>query len=251
MKWCASGVMLEPGLAGTNAHMVLPGYDKPMPDGIMVSGRGGQYDIELPVEQMLIEASRDLSFLRVPPDATQGRAVFGDIGAMQPGMAILHGGAAQDAGERSDLIPGEFIEQRGDRIFTTAPVRAGMSGSELIDPQRRLLGINYADYVGRFRGGQVGVGVSGDIIQEIMQSPDFADRFMDVGSYFAARNANQIGDDMAAARGYLGQPVMYLMDRVEALDARYAAAELVSGRNERDIVVELLGRAGVPCQPQR
>ena len=77
-----------------------------------------------------------------------------------------------------------------------------MSDSELIDPQRRLLGINYADYVGRFRGGQVGVGVSGDIIQEIMQSPDFADRFMDVGSYFAARNANQIGDDMAAARGY-------------------------------------------------
>ena len=76
-------------------------------------------------------------------------------------------------------------------------LRQGMSGGmsdsrRLIDPQRRLLGINYADYVGRFRGGQVGVGVSGDIIQEIMQSPDFADRFMDVGSYFAARNANQI-----------------------------------------------------------
>ena len=56
---------------------------------------------------------------------------------------------------------------------------------------------------------------------------------------------------MPATRRYLNQPVMYLMDRVEALDARYAAAELVSGRNERDIVVELLGRAGVPCQPQR
>ena len=193
MNWRASGVMLEPGLAVTNAHVVLPGYDEPMPDDIMVSGRGGQYDIELPVEQMLIEASRDLAFLRVPPDATQGRAVFGDIGAMQPGMPLIHG-AAQDAGERSDLIPGEFIEQWQGRLFTDRVIASGMSGgmsdSELIDPQRRLLGINYADYVGRFRGGQVGVGVSGDIIQEIMQSPDFADRFMDVGSYFAARNAN-------------------------------------------------------------
>ena len=101
-----------------------------------------------------------------------------------------------------------------------------MSGSELIDPQRRLLGINYADYVGRFRGGQVGVGVSGGIIQEIMQSPDFADRFMDVGSYFAAPNVNQVTDDMAASRRHLNEPVMDLMDRVEALDERYAAAEL-------------------------
>ena len=92
MKWCTSCVMVELGLAGTNAHMVLPGYDKPMPDGIMVSGRERQYDIELPVEEMLIEASRDLAFLRVPPDATQGRAEFADIGAMQPGI-VLHGGA--------------------------------------------------------------------------------------------------------------------------------------------------------------
>ena len=45
-----------------------------------------------------------------------------------------------------------------------------MSGGEILDAYDRLLGINYADYVGRFRGGQVGVGVSGDIIQEIMQS---------------------------------------------------------------------------------
>ena len=28
-------------------------------------------------------------------------------------------------------------------------------------------------------------------------------------------------------------------------------AELMSGRNERDIVAELLGRAGVPREPQR
>ena len=40
MNWRASGVMIEPGLAVTNAHVVLPGYDEPMPDDIMVSGRG-------------------------------------------------------------------------------------------------------------------------------------------------------------------------------------------------------------------
>ena len=56
---------------------------------------------------------------------------------------------------------------------------------------------------------------------------------------------------MAATRKHLNQPVMYLMDRVEALDKRYAEPELLSGRNERDMVAELLGRAGVSRQPQR
>ena len=70
MNWHASCVMIELGLAGTNAHVVLPGYDKLMPDEIVVSGRGAQYDLEFPVEEMLVEASRDLAFLRVPPDAT-------------------------------------------------------------------------------------------------------------------------------------------------------------------------------------
>ena len=254
MNWRASGVMIEPGLAVTNAHVVLPGYDEPMPDDIMIAGQGGLHDTEFPVEQMLVEASRDLAFLRIPQDQIQGGVQFADIAGMQLGMPLIHGGA-QERGERTDLIPGEFIEQWQGRLFTDRVIASGMSGgmsdSELIDPQRRLLGINYADYVGRFRGGQVGVGVSGDIIQEIMQSPDFADRFMDVGSYFAARNANQIGDDMAAARGYLGQATMYLMDRLEEIGTRYAEPELMSGRNERDIVAELLGRAGVPREPQR
>ena len=42
MNWRASGVMIEPGLAVTNAHVVLPGYDEPMPDDIMIvrSGNG-------------------------------------------------------------------------------------------------------------------------------------------------------------------------------------------------------------------
>ena len=93
-----------------------PAMTKPMPDDIMVSGRGAQYDIELPVEEMLIEASRDLAFLRVPQTQIQGRAVFADIAAMRPGMPLIHGGA-QDAGERSDLIPGEFIEQWEGRLF--------------------------------------------------------------------------------------------------------------------------------------
>ena len=122
---------------------------------------------------MLIEASRDLAFLRVPQDQIQGGVQFADIPGMRPGMPVVHGGA-QERGERTDLIPGEFIEQWQGRLFTDRVIASGMSGgmsdSELIDPQRRLLGINYADYVGRFRGGQVGVGVSGDIIQEIMQS---------------------------------------------------------------------------------
>ena len=56
---------------------------------------------------------------------------------------------------------------------------------------------------------------------------------------------------MAAARRYLNQPVMYLMNRLEEVGTRYAEPELLSGSNERDIVVELLGRAGVPRQPQR
>ena len=84
MNWHASCVMIELGLAGTNAQVVLPGYDEPMSDEIMVSGRGAQYDLEFPVEEMLVEASRDLAFLRVPPDATPGRAELTDIGAMQP-----------------------------------------------------------------------------------------------------------------------------------------------------------------------
>ena len=83
-----------------------------------------------------------------------------------------------------------MIEQWQDRLFTDRVIPSGLSGGEILDAYDRLLGINYADYVGRFRGGQVGVGVSGGIIQEIMQSPDFADRFMDVGSYFAAPNVN-------------------------------------------------------------
>ena len=135
---------------------------------------GAQYDLGFPVEQMLIEASCDLAFLHIPQDQIQGRAEFAI--ALQPGMPVIHGGA-QERGERTDLIPGEFIEQWQGRLFTDRVIASGMSDgmsdSELIDPQRRLLGINYADYVGRFRGGQVGVGVSGDIIQEIMQSPDF------------------------------------------------------------------------------
>ena len=74
---------------------------------------------------------------------------------------------------------------------------------------------------------------------------------MDVGSYFAAPNVNQVTDDMAATRRHLNEPVMDLMDRLEGGNLRYAAAELMSGRNERDIVAELLGRAGVPREPQR
>ena len=124
MNWRASGVILEPGLGVTNAHVVLPGYDEPMPDDIMVSGRGAQYDIELPVEEMLIEASRDLSFLRVPPDAMQGRAEFADIGAMRPDMPLIHGGA-QDAGEAQERFLGSLIEEWEGRLFTDRVIPSG------------------------------------------------------------------------------------------------------------------------------
>ena len=112
--------MIKPGLAVTNAHVVLPGYDDPMPDEIIVSGRGAQYDLEFPVEQMLVEASRDLAFLRIPQDQIQGGVQFADIAGMRPGMLVIPGGA-QEGSERSELIPGEFVEQCQNRIFTTAP----------------------------------------------------------------------------------------------------------------------------------
>ena len=246
--WKASGVMLEPGLAVTNAHVVLPGYDAPMPDDLMVSGRLLQYDTEFPVEQMLVEASRDLAFLQIPQDAIQGRAEFAT--ALQPGMPLIHRGA-QDAGESQSRLLGSLIEEWRGRLFTDRPIPSGLSGGEILDPQGRLLGINYGDYTGSFRGKGIGAGVSAQVIQEIMQSPDFRERFVPVEQYFAARNAVQISDDMAAVRKHVSEPVMYLMDRVEALDERYTQPELLSGRNERDIVAELLGRAGVPREPQR
>ena len=92
-------------------------------------------------------------------------------------MAILHGGA-QDAGEAQERFLGSLIEEWEGCLFTDRPFPSGLSGGEILDPQGRLLGINYTDYVGRFRGSQVGVGVSGDIIQEIMQSSDF-----DIGAW--------------------------------------------------------------------
>ena len=41
------------------------------------------------------------------------------------------------------------------------------------------------------------------------------------------------------------------MNRLEEVGTRYAEPELLSGSNERDIVAELLGRAGVPREQQR
>ena len=77
---------------------------------------------------------------------------------------------APDAGEAQERFLGSLIEEWEGRLFTDRVIPSGLSSGEILDAYDRLLGINYADYVGRFRGGQVGVGVSGDIIQEIMQS---------------------------------------------------------------------------------